>query len=62
MVRIGGSCVPSFLTKGNWEAGSSVQITSVGNMRGGLGVDDETGGHLRLKLRTIGWSLDTASP
>ena len=47
---------------GSSSASASEQITSVGNMRGGFGTVDVAGGHLRLKSRTMGKSLDTASP
>lgn len=54
--------IPSFLTRGNCVAGKFVQITSVGKIRGRFGFRVEAGGHFRLKLRTIGQSLETGSP
>jgi hypothetical protein len=54
--------IQAFNTMGSCDLSTSVQITSVGKMRFGLGMAALAGGHLRLKVRTMGWSLETGSP
>jgi hypothetical protein len=57
-----GVRLPEFSTTGSCDLSTSVQITSVGKMRAGFGIMALAAGHLRLKVRTIGWSLETGSP
>lgn len=57
----GRADLPLFFTSGSRDFSTSLLMTSVGNMRVGLGFCGDAGGHLRWKHFTIGASLDTGS-
>ena len=50
------------MVEGSILASSSEQTISVGKIRGGSGSEGVAGEHLRLKVLTMGSSLETGSP